>query len=118
MIELRGRARFGVLVPFTNTNLEPDMVLLRPDGVSPHFARLGGYDQDEIPDETQMQGLGAADLGESLEFLQGVNPDVVFYGCTSATLTHGSSFDRDLRQKIKQQSGAKTVEGQGSGMLV
>ena len=21
----RGRARFGILVPFTNTNLEPDM---------------------------------------------------------------------------------------------
>ena len=48
MTQSRGRARFGVLVPFTNTNLEPDMVLLRPDGVSPHVARMGGYDQDEI----------------------------------------------------------------------
>ena len=61
----RGRARFGVLVPFTNTNLEPDAMLLRPDGVSLHFARLGGYDQDEIPDADQprvealMQQCGA-----------------------------------------------------------
>ena len=62
----RGRARFGILVPFTNKNLEPDMALLQPEGVSMHFARMGGYDADEIPDEAQMQGLGAADLEEPL----------------------------------------------------
>ncbi len=77
MTNSRGRARIGVLVPFTNTNLEPDMALLRPDGASLHFARLGGYDQDEIPDADQMHGLGAADLDEPLRLLQGVRPDVI-----------------------------------------
>ncbi len=38
MTNSRGRARIGVLVPFTNTNLEPDMALLRPDGASLRFA--------------------------------------------------------------------------------
>jgi maleate isomerase len=110
----RGRARFGVLVPFTNSNLEPDMALLRPDGVSMHFARMGGYDADEIPDEAQMQGLGAADLEEPLALLSGVEPDVILYGCTSATLTHGPEFDRALTAKIKQDSGAQTVTAAGS----
>ena len=110
----RGRARFGVLVPFTNSNLEPDMALLRPDGVSIHFARMGGYDADEIPDEAQMQGLGAADLEEPLALLSGVKPDVILYGCTSATLTHGPEFDRALTAKIKQDSGAQTVTAAGS----
>ncbi|MEX0285089.1 MAG: Asp/Glu racemase [Paracoccaceae bacterium] len=114
MKQSRGRARFGVLVPFTNTNLEPDMVLLRPDGVSLHFARLGGYDQDEIPDAAQMQGLGAADLEEPLRLLQGVQPDVVLYGCTSATLTHGPEFDRALARQIGQESGAQTVTAAGA----
>lgn len=114
MTTSRGRARFGVLVPFTNTNLEPDMGLLRPDGVSLHFARLGGYDQDEIPDSEQMHGLGAADLSEPLRLLQGVNPDVILYGCTSATLTHGPSFDRELAKQIKQDSGAQTVTAAGA----
>ena len=114
MTTSRGRARFGVLVPFTNTNLEPDMGLLRPDGVSLHFARLGGYDQDEIPDSEQMHGLGAADLSEPLRLLQGVNPDVILYGCTSATLTHGPSFDRELAMQIKQDSGAQTVTAAGA----
>jgi len=110
----RARARFGVLVPFTNTNLEPDMGLLRPDGVSLHFARMGGYDADEIPDETQMQGLGEADLEEPLRLLSGVKPDVIIYGCTSATLTHGPSFDQALADRIKEETGAETVTAAGA----
>ena len=114
MIRSRGRARFGILVPFTNTNLEPDMALLRPEGVSMHFARIGGYDQDEVPDASQMHGLGAADLGEPLHLLQGVRPDVVLYGCTSATLTHGPKFDRALAGQIMAGSGAATVTAAGA----
>jgi maleate isomerase len=35
----RGRARIGVLVPFTNTNLEPDLALMAPAGpVAAHRA--------------------------------------------------------------------------------
>lgn len=114
MTRSRGRARFGILVPFTNTNLEPDMAMIRPDGVSLHFARLGGYDADEIPDEAQMQGLGASDLEEPLRLLNGVKPDVVLYGCTSATLTHGPGFDRQLAARIKTDSGAETVTAAGA----
>lgn len=110
----RGKARIGILVPFTNTNLEADMALLRPDGVSVHFARLGGYDIDEIPDASQMAGLGAADIDEPLRMLSGVKPDVIMYGCTSATLTHGPSFDRELATKIKTSSGAATVTAAGA----
>ena len=110
----RGRARIGVLVPFTNTNLEPDLTLMAPPGVSLHIARMGGYDEDEIPDETQMQGLGASDLSETLELLSGARPDVVLYGCTSATLTHGPAFDSDLAARIKARSGSATVTAAGA----
>ena len=110
----RGRARFGIFVPFTNTNIEPDMMMLRPERVSLHFARLGGYDADEIPDEDQMASLGAADMEEPLRLIQGAKPDVVFYGCTSATLTHGPDFDRNLAATISAQSGAKTVTAAGA----
>ena len=110
----RCRARIGVLVPYTNTNLEPDMAMLRPEGVSLHFTRMGGYDADEIPDETQMQGLGTADLETPLRLLGGVKPDVVLYGCTSATLTHGPEFDNALRDQISSLSGARTVTAAGA----
>lgn len=114
MTKPRGRARIGILVPFTNTNLEPDMALIRPDGVTLHVARMGGYDQDEIPDAKQMHGLGASDLDAPLQLLQGAHPDVILYGCTSATLTHGPAFDKDLARRIKAQSGAETVTAAGA----
>ncbi len=110
----RGIARIGVLVPFTNTNLEPDIILLSPPGVSVHSARLGDYDVDEIPDAAQMAGLGAADIDETLRLIGGVKPDVVLYGCTSATLSHGVSFDRDLSAKVEAISGAKTITAAGA----
>lgn len=114
MIANRGRAKIGVLVPFTNTNLEPDMMALAPPGMSLHFTRIGGYDADEIPDEAQMAGLGAANMDAPLHLLHGAGPDVILYGCTSATLSHGPSFDRDLAATIHAQSGAKTVTAAGA----
>lgn len=114
MTPSRGRARFGVLVPFTNTNLEPDLALISPAGISLHVARMGGYDEDEVPDEAQMHGLGAADLDGPLHLLMGAKPDVVIYGCTSATLTHGPAFDRDLAARISAGSGAHTVTAAGA----
>ncbi|MEM0924067.1 MAG: Asp/Glu racemase [Pseudomonadota bacterium] len=110
----RGRARIGLLVPFTNINLEPDMALMAPAGISFHSARMGGYDAGEIPDEQQMGGLGEADLDGPLQLLAGVRPDLVIYGCTSATLVHGTAFDRALADKITGQSGAKTVTAAGA----
>ena len=92
----RGRARIGVLVPFTNVNLEADLSLLRLEGVSFHIARLGDYDQDAIPDADQMATLGEAALDEPLRLVGGAKPDYLLYGCTSATLTHGRRFDEAL----------------------
>ena len=110
----RGRARIGVLVPFTNTNLEPDLAMLQPDGISFHFARLGGYDADEIPDDKQMAGMGASTIDEPLRMIAGVKPDIVMYGCTSATLTHGVIFDRELAALIQKDTGAATITAAGA----
>ncbi|NOE20119.1 Asp/Glu racemase [Ruegeria atlantica] len=114
MTETRTAAKIGVLVPFTNTNLEPDMEMLRPPNTTIHFQRIGGYDVDEIPGSDQMAGLGASDISHDLRMISGVRPDVVLYGCTSATLTHGPSFDAELAQQIKSESGALSLTAAGS----
>ncbi|MCV2868415.1 Asp/Glu racemase [Defluviimonas sp. WL0002] len=106
--------KIGVLVPYTNTNLEPDMMLMRPEGVSLHFERLGDYDVDAIPGADQMARLGASDITETLRLICGVRPRAVLYGCTSATLTHGAGFDRDLSARIRERSGAVSLTAAGS----
>ena len=110
----RFNLRAGVLVPFTNTNLEGDCLMARPEGVGFHFARLGGYEIDEIPDAEQMSGLGLSDIEEPLRLIAGTRPDVVLYGCTSATLSVGPEFDRELSRKIEASTGAKTVTAAGA----
>ncbi len=112
--ETRRRAKIGVLVPFTNTNLETDMMLMRCPDTTVHFQRMGGYDVDEIPGSDQMAGLGASDISHDLRMIAGVRPDVVLYGCTSATLTHGPGFDAQLAQDIKAASGAITFTAAGA----
>ena len=61
-----------------------------------------------------MAGLGASDISEPIRLLAGVRPDVVLYGCTSATLTHGTAFDTQLAGQISVQSGAITLTAAGS----
>ncbi|WP_170571850.1 maleate cis-trans isomerase family protein [Ruegeria atlantica] len=112
--ETRNRAKIGVLVPFTNTNLEADLMLMRCRDTTLHFQRMGGYDVDEIPGSDQMAGLGASDISHDLRMISGVRPDVVLYGCTSATLTHGPSFDKQLALDIKAGSGALSITAAGA----
>ncbi len=109
----RSGPKIGVLVPFTNTNLEPDMGALCPQGCTMHFERLGDYDADEVPGSAQMAGLGAADLSQALRLIGGVRPAAILYGCTSATLTHGAAFDADLARKIAV-SGAVSITAAGA----
>ena len=44
----RGLARLGIVVPVSNTNLEPDMMMLAPAGVSLHFTRAGGREHHHV----------------------------------------------------------------------
>jgi maleate cis-trans isomerase len=109
----RGVARIGVVVPVSNSNLEPDMQILRPDGVSFHFMRAGGYDVDQIPDSDQMRQFALASLDTVVEALSAVRPDMILYGCTSATLAHGAEFDRAFRAEVEAKAGvpAETAAG-------
>ncbi|MEM7169284.1 MAG: aspartate/glutamate racemase family protein [Pseudomonadota bacterium] len=105
----RGRGRIGVVVPVTNTNLEPDMMMLAPEGVSLHFSRSGGYDVDAIPDEKQMRQYSDQHSPEVVDNLRLCRSDVILYGCTSATLAQGPAYDRQFRQEIEAQTGIPAI---------
>jgi maleate cis-trans isomerase len=114
MAKTKRHIRLGILVPFTNTNLEPDMLRLLPSNISAHFTRIGGYAMDEVPASSQMQEMGKANIDDALQLIAGVRPDLVLYGCTSATLTHGLGFDRVLVDQIKLLTGAKAITAAGA----
>jgi len=105
----RGLARIGVVVPVSNTNLEPDFAMLAPPGVSLHFARAGGYDVDSIPDENQMRQYSETGADEVFDSLRLCRSDVIVYGCTSATLAQGPDFDREFRARIEAKCGVPAI---------
>jgi maleate isomerase len=108
-VNRRSRARIGVVVPVSNSNLEQDMFLLKPKDVSVHFARAGGYDLDATPDSDQMRRFALASLDDTIAALAAVKPDVILYGCTSATLAHGPAFDAQFSEAIRQRAGVPAV---------
>lgn len=105
----RGRARLGIVVPVSNTNLEPDMVMLSPRGVSLHFTRAGGYDVDQVPDERQMRQYAGTPVDDVVASLVDCRSDLIVYGCTSATLAQGPAYDRAFRAKIERLAGVPAV---------
>ena len=93
------------------------MQMLRPNGVSLHFARAGGYDLDEVPDSDQMRQFALASLEEVVDSLGATRPDAVIYGCTSATLAHGPEFDKQFAQRISDMLGKPAITAAGALVL-
>ena len=112
--ESRGRARIGAVVPVSNSNLEPDMTMMRPWGVSLHFTRAGGYDLDRVPDSEQMRAYAEASLEGVIGGLVAARVDLVLYGCTSATLAHGFEFDRAFEARIAGLAGVGAITAAGA----
>lgn len=61
-----------------------------------------------------MAGRGASDISHDLRMIAGVRPDMLLYGCTSATLTHGPSLDAQLAQDIRAFCGVQFFTAVGA----
>lgn len=83
--------------------------MLTPTGVTLHYTREGGYDVDAIPDTLEMQRFASASLEYELKLLMAADPNVVAYGCTSATLSNGPEFDRAFAADIETKTGVPAV---------
>jgi len=110
----RAKQRIGVLDPYTNTNLEPDLQMMAPPDVSFHFTRIGGYSQKHVPDADEMARMGGGEISKALELIIGCRPDAILYGCTSATLAHGRDFDIALAAEIRAATGAVSFTAAGA----
>ncbi|WP_417432453.1 hypothetical protein [Kiloniella sp.] len=110
----RARAKIGVLVPYTNTNIEPDMMELVPSDVSIHTTRIGGYPARSVPGLDEMTLMASTSLEDAAQLLMGTQPDIVLYGCTSATLSLGFTGDSEFAQHLSQITNCTTRTTSGS----
>jgi maleate isomerase len=91
------RGRIGLIIPSSNTTMEPELYRIAPPSVSIHISRIPLKDvtRDSLL-EMERHTLRAA-----MELLD-ANVDLVLYGCTSGSLIGGPGFDRMISSKISE----------------
>ena len=106
--------RIGMIVPASNTNAEPDCLMLAPPGVTIHTTRSGGYDVSAVPDSGEMRRFARQALDEQLQLLVDARVELIAYACTSATLADGPEFDQAFCDEITSKTGLPAVTTAGA----
>lgn len=92
--------RVGLLIPSSNTNVEPEYNAIMPASVSVHAARLGMT-------EVSAEGLAGQDqdVTRQSELLATARVDVILFCLTAASFQLGLEYDAILKQRIESASG-------------
>jgi len=91
------RGRIGLIIPSSNTTMEPELYRIAPPGVSIHISRIPLKDvtRDSLLEMERHTLKAAMELSDA-------NVDLVLYGCTSGSLIGGPGFDRMISSKISE----------------
>ena len=97
--------RIGLIVPSSNTVMEPDFYHNLPSGWTLHTARMFLKDVN-AREEAKMLDEYTLPAARDLETIQ---PDVVIFGCTSAGALRGNEYEKELIKKISETSRAPAI---------
>lgn len=103
------RLRIGLLVPSSNTTMEPDFHRMAPEGVSVHTARMR---LDEVTPDGLIRMADDAERGAALLATAGV--DVIVYGCTTGSLVGGVEWEESLVRSIHENTGVRAMSTSGA----
>ncbi|KUK16637.1 MAG: maleate isomerase [Thermococcaceae archaeon] len=98
------RARIGLIVPSSNTTMEPEFWKMAPEGVSIYTARMNLTDvTEEALIKMEVYARDAA------KRLADAEVNIIMYGCTSGSLVKGKGYDKQISQELEKHSGIKTI---------
>lgn len=98
------RARIGFIIPSSNRMVEPQMQRYLPEGVVPHFNRIGMTNRHRKPlPELMPKILEAADL------LNDSKCDVIVFQCTGTSMSGGVDMDRRVVEEIAAATGRPAI---------
>src|SRR5687768_5856201 len=92
--------RIGLLVPSSNTTVEPEFYRALPRGVTLHTARLF---LTRIAPESILKMV--EDMETQAKLLASADVDVIVLGATAPSFLKGLGYDRELIQKIETATG-------------
>jgi len=103
------RRRVGLLVPSSNTTMEPEFYRMAPPEVSIHTARMR---LEETTAEKLIEMAEYAEIASAL--LATAEVDVIVYGCTTGSLVGGVEWEERLVQRIEGETGIPTLSTSGA----
>lgn len=100
------RRKFAVLIPATNTVVQPDFDTMRPDGVTNHVSRIRIPNLVLRNDEDFEQLIAAigANQDEALDTVLACEPDQLILGITAETFWRGRAGSDALKARLEQRS--------------
>ena len=107
------RMKFGVIAPSTNTVVQPEFDMMRPRGVTNHFARIH-IPNAPILGDADFEKLIAAVRGELLAAVDRVmtcEPGHLIMGMSSETFWDGLEGSERLRERIEARAGVAVTMG-------
>ncbi len=98
------RGRIGLIVPSSNTTMEPEFYKMIPAGVSVHTARVH-LENVTIKELERME----EELLYAARLLATAKVDIIVFGCTTGSLIKGLGYDTKLSNMIRETVGIKAI---------
>lgn len=104
------RARLGFLLPPGNPTIESELMAMVPRGVSLHFQRMVARGTPGALDgQAERNASMVAHLGESIEMLALVKPDIIVIGHTATSYDLGRDEEATLLDRLAKESGTRVT---------
>tara|TARA_Y100001934_G_scaffold49357_1_gene59992 strand:+ start:5112 stop:5873 length:762 start_codon:yes stop_codon:yes gene_type:complete len=104
------RARIGLLVPAVNNTMERELWSLVPEGVTVSTARIVCEREGTAETLRKMEFEGKA----ACERVVTAEPQVVLFGCTSASFYQGSSWNAEFQKELSEIAGVPAISTSGA----
>lgn len=104
------RAKIGILVPASNTIVEPEMAAMQPPGVTNHVSRMSRVNRPAHDLEKYKKFLGASvEMDAAIDVLTACEPDIIVHGHSVDSLAKGLSGADVMRAHMEALSGGIPV---------
>lgn len=107
------RQKFAVLIPSTNTSVQPEFDDMRPVGVTNHISRIRipNIPLNDNSDFQRLIELIAAAQNEAVDAVMSCEPDRLVLGISAETFWDGLAASRKLKDELHQRTGLPVSMG-------
>ena len=100
------RQKFAVLIPSTNTSVQPEFDAMRPAGVTNHISRIRipNIALNDDADFQRLITLIADAQDEAVDAVMSCEPDRLVLGISAETFWDGLKASRDLKKHLEERT--------------